>query len=105
MNTFRILSLATAAAAAASVAVPALALPHTREHKILTRVHNQERRITAERREGDLTRTQALALRSQDHAIAHQARADFVADGHHLSKKDEHQLTVEENAQSKAIGK
>jgi hypothetical protein len=77
---------------------------HPRQHEVLAREHNQIRRINQERREGELTRGQARALRAGDRAIASQDHADARANGGYITRKQQAQLNREENAQSAAIG-
>ena len=99
---------------AAALAVPGVASAATKwqnHHPARTainhRLANQQHRITAERREGEITRGQALAMRSDDHAIRAQERADARADGNHghLNHAQVRQLNGELNANSRAIGK
>lgn len=79
---------------------------HPARHEIDARIRHQEHRITQERREGDLTRGQAQALRAQDRAVLQQERADARADGHrgHLNRAQVRTLNQELNANSRAIG-
>ena len=82
-----------------------------RHHPVRThdnaRMHNQQRRITREVREGDLTHAQAHALRRNDRAIRAQMRADARANhnGGHLNRMQARQIRHELNANSGAIGK
>lgn len=80
---------------------------HPARTHINQRLANQNRRITHERREGEITRGQAQALRADDHAIRLQERADARADHNHghLNRAQVRQLNGELNANSKAIGK
>ncbi len=95
-------------AALVSVSTPAMAETwahkHPRQHPVLAREHRQIKRINHERREGELTKGQARAMRASDRAIAHQDRADARAHGGHITKREQHQLNRQENAQSSAIG-
>ncbi|MBU6206259.1 MAG: hypothetical protein KGQ42_01080 [Alphaproteobacteria bacterium] len=70
------------------------------------RMHNQQRRITQQVREGDLTHAQAHALRRNDRAIRAQMRADARANhnGGHLNRMQARQIRHELNANSNAIG-
>lgn len=77
---------------------------HPRQHEVLAREHHQIHRINRERREGELTRGQAHALRQGDRAIAHQERADARAHGGSITRAEQRQLNNQENAQSHAIG-
>lgn len=100
-------------AASAALASPVMASAATRwQHnhparaEINHRLIHQERRITEERREGDITAQQAHALRSEDHSIRLQERADARADDNHghLNRGQITTLNQELNANSKAIG-
>ncbi|WP_295635163.1 hypothetical protein [Novosphingobium sp.] len=79
---------------------------HPARTEINHRIRHQERRITQERREGDLTRGQAQALRAQDRAVLKQERADARADHNrgHLNRAQARTLNQELNANSHAIG-
>lgn len=79
---------------------------HPARHEINGRIRHQEHRITQERREGDLTRGQAQALRAQDRAVLRQERADARADHNrgHLNRAQVRTLNQELNANSRAIG-
>lgn len=92
-----------------SAATPALAGPwvrhHPRQAEVLGRTHHQVARINEERREGDLTGSQARALRAQDRAIAQEDHADARANGGHITKSEQHQLNQQLNAESRVIGR
>ena len=105
--------IATVTLALAGTAMPGVAIAATgwqRHHPAHTeinhRIRHQERRITQERREGDLTRGQARALRAQDRSVLRQERADAHADHYHgnLNRAQAHTLNQELNAESHAIG-
>ena len=78
---------------------------HPARTHINHRLANQNRRISAGVRDGQLTRGQAHALRSDDHAIRAQERADARADHNHghLTRAQAKTLNREENANSAAI--
>ena len=80
---------------------------HPARTEINERIHNQNKRITQERREGDLTKGQAQALRAQDRSVLQQERADAKANGNHghLTHDQVKTLNTELNANSGAIGK
>ena len=71
------------------------------------RLAYQNRRITQERREGDITRGQAHALRADDHAVRRQERAYARVDHNHghLNRGQVRQLNGELNGNSGAIGR
>ena len=100
--------------ASGAIAVPSAASARTgwqRHHPARTeinqRIRHQDRRIRAERLEGDLTRGQAQALRSEDRAVLRQERADARADGNHghLNRAQIRNLNAELKVNSRAIGK
>jgi hypothetical protein len=63
----------------------------------------QNHRITQGVRDGQLTHAQAHALRSDDHAIRAEERADSSVNGSHLTRADQRQIQAQENANSRAI--
>lgn len=78
---------------------------HPRRDQVLDRVERQDRRIHDERREGDITKEQARALRLSDRSIRLQHRADARANDGHITRAEQRTLNQELNANSKAIGK
>ncbi|MBV1687735.1 hypothetical protein KRR38_08620 [Novosphingobium sp. G106] len=107
------LKFLTCLLAASALTLPGLASAATRwqrHHPARTEINHrlvhQERRITQERREGDITGAQAHALRAEDHSIRLQERADAAADGNHghLDRSQVRSLNQELNANSRAIG-
>lgn len=105
-------TLALIGATVTLVSSPALALNkwqrnHPARTEINNRLHNQNRRITQERREGDITGAQAHALRADDRSIRAQERADARANGNHghLNGAQVKSLNQESNANSGAVGK
>ncbi len=95
--------LATVAGLPAAASATAWGAHHPRQSEVLGRVHRQDRRITQERREGEITGAQAHALRADDHAIAMQDHADSRANGGYITKGEQHTLNKELNANSQAI--
>ena len=111
--TFTKTLIATLTLALAGTALPGIANADTAWQKhhpareaINHRIRNQDRRITQERREGDLTRGQAQALRAQDRAALRTERADARANHNrgHLNRAQARTLNQELNANSRAIG-
>lgn len=78
---------------------------HPRRDQVNDRLHTQMRRIGAERREGDLSRSQAVALRRTDRSIRAQEWADAGQHHGHLTKAEQRQLDGELNGTSRAIGR
>ena len=103
----RTLILTVAAAAAALTATAADAgrwqAHHPRRVEVNRRLENQNDRIAAGRRDGQLTAGQAHALRSDDRAIRGEERTMAANDGGHITKADQRALNQQENANSRAI--
>ena len=103
----RILSLSIATAAIALTATAANAGPwaahHPRRVEVNRRLENQNDRINAGVRDGQLTRGQAHALRSDDRAIRAEERTMARNDGGHITRADDRALNQQENANSRAI--
>lgn len=78
---------------------------HPRREQVNNRLARQNHRITAERKEGDITGAQAHAMRATDRSIRAQERAYAVGHGGHISRAEQHALNRELNANSGAIGK
>jgi len=77
---------------------------HPRRDQVMDRTQRQNHRITHQVREGDLTHTQAHALRQSDHAVATLQRADAAANGGYITKTQQKSLNQELNANSQQIG-
>ncbi|MDE2278319.1 MAG: hypothetical protein KGK04_01910 [Xanthomonadaceae bacterium] len=77
---------------------------HPRRDQVVDRTQRQNRRITNQVREGELTHAQAHALRASDHSVAQQQRADAKANGGYITKTQQKALNQELNANSKQIG-
>ncbi len=70
------------------------------------RIAHQNRRITQEVREGEMTHAQAHALRVDDHKIRQEERDMGSQDkGGHLTGADQHALTQQLNENSHNIGR
>jgi len=77
---------------------------HPRRDEVVDRLHNQNARITQERREGELTYGQAHRLRSEDRTIFRQEQFDARLNGGHITRGEQHALNQEENVVSHQIG-
>lgn len=78
---------------------------HPRRDQVNDRLANQNRRITDEVKEGDMTKAQARKLRKKDRQIR-QAERDMAArNGGHITKSEQKALNQQENQVSKQIGK
>lgn len=91
--------------AGAASAGPNWAKHHPRRAEVNARLANQNRRINAERREGDLTKAQAADLHAEDRGIRAQEHFDASRDGGHITKAEQNQLNQELNATSGQIGR
>jgi hypothetical protein len=80
-------------------------LRHPRQDQVLDRAHRQKLRITQERREGDITTSQARALKAQDNAVIASDRADAKANGGYITKSEQKALNVSENGINRQIPK
>ncbi len=106
-KTVKIIFAATTAALLASSAMADTKWQrhHPRREQVNQRLANQNRRIHQERKEGEITGAQARALHANDRSIRAQERADARAHGGHITKREQHQINRELNANSGAIGK
>ncbi len=78
---------------------------HPRVAEVNDRLKHQNERITAERKSGEITKTQAQSLRANDKAINAEKKAMKAQDGGHLTKTDQKALNQQLNQNSQAIGK
>jgi len=78
---------------------------HPRRTEVNMRLAHQERRITEERRDGDLTRRQARDLRAEDRGIRNEERFDASHDRGHITKGEQRSLNRQENGLSRQIGR
>jgi len=103
-------TLALIAAAAASLSASALAetqwqKSHPRRAEVNSRLNNQDKRIHNEVKEGEISKSQARALHSEDHQIRGEERAMASQNGGHISKSEQTVLNQQENSVSRQIGK
>ena len=78
---------------------------HPRRDEVIDRLHNQSLRIRDERREGELTASQAHYLHREDRAIFRQEQFDAHLNGGHISRAEQRALNQEENGVSGQIGR
>jgi hypothetical protein len=90
------------AAGAASAETP-WETHHPRQDQVLDRVHNQERRIAEERREGELSRWQAHRMWAHDRFIARQDHRFARINGGYITRGEQHYLNREENGVGRHI--
>ena len=77
---------------------------HPRREQVNNRLANQNRRIHNEVREGDLTKSQAAQLHTQDHQIRQEERLMASQNGGHITKLEQATLNQQENRVSSEIG-
>ena len=78
---------------------------HPRREQVNNRLAHQSKRINTERREGEITKTQAQKLHAEDHAIRQEERTMASTNGGHITKAEQRALNPPENQVSKQIGK
>lgn len=81
--------------------------PWQRHHEWRThdnaRIANQNRRINAGVRDGQLSRNQARALRTDDRAIRAEERSDAAVNGTHLTGQEQGTINAQLNGNSRSI--
>jgi hypothetical protein len=78
---------------------------HPRREQVNNRLANQDKRIKTEVKQGELSKSQAAALRKEDHQIRTEERLMASQNGGHITKQEQKALNQQENAVSKQIGK
>jgi len=78
---------------------------HPRRDQVNDRLHNQDRRINREYREGEISRGQARALYREDRQVRREERTMASLDGGHITRADQRALNQQENAISHQIGR
>lgn len=78
---------------------------HPRRAEVNGRLANQNHRINNEVKDGQINKTQAKQLHSEDHAIRSEERTMASTDGGHITKTEQHALNQQENQVSQQIGK
>jgi hypothetical protein len=102
------LKLATLLATLSLAATPAMANPwwnatHPRRAEVNGRLNNQNARINAGVRDGQLSHGQAAQLHREDHAIRQEERGMAAEHGGHITAHDQRVLNRQENAVSNQI--
>lgn len=105
MKAYRNGILLVGLAAMLGSAAPAFARfgAHPRRTEVNGRLYNQERRINAGVRDGQLTHQEAHQLRSDDRGIYREEHQMAQLDGGHITRADQKSLNQQENATSKDI--
>ena len=97
-----ILSLAGMAGAAS--AETRWEMHHPRQDQVLDRTANLQRRITVDRREGELTTYQAHRLRVADRHVAREDHRFARINGGYITKGQQRFMNRQENRLSKHVG-
>jgi hypothetical protein len=99
-----LMSLGLAFGAASTASAATWRHNHPRRAEVNARLVHQDRRINRERREGEITRTQARYLHTEDRGIRANERFDASRDGSHITRAEDRNLNHQENAVSQQIG-
>jgi len=78
---------------------------HPRRDQVNDRLANQNKRIHQERKEGEISKTQAARLHKEDRQIRGEERAMASQNGGHITKQEQRTLNQQENAVSRQIGR
>ena len=78
---------------------------HPRRAQVNERLENQNHRITNEVKSGEITKSQAQALRQNDKNIRQEERDMASQNGGHITKSEQNVLNQQLNQNSTAIGK
>jgi hypothetical protein len=78
---------------------------HGRRVEVNHRLANQNRRITREVRDGQISHRQAHDLRAEDRGIRGQERFYASRHGGHITRAEQRHLNREENGVSRQIGR
>ena len=108
MKKIVIASLATLSIAfltASSASAMGWRASHPRRAEVNARLNHQDHRINVERREGEITRTQAHELHAEDRGIRADERFDASQNGGHITRSEQRSLNSQENGVSRQIGR
>ena len=78
---------------------------HPRRDQVNDRLHNQDRRINREYREGEISRGQARAFHREDRQVRREERTMASLNGGHITRSEQRVLNQQENAISRQIGR
>ena len=99
------LALSVAALTASSASALGWRANHPRRAEVNARLSHQDHRINVERRDGQITASQAHDLHAEDHGIRSEERFDASNDGSHITRSEDRSLNAQENAVSGQIGR
>ncbi len=91
--------------AGSAMAVTQWKKDHPRRAEVNKRLNNQDRRINKERKDGEISKSQAQALHKEDRQIRKEERSMAAQNGGHITKQEQRTLNQQENAVSRQIGK
>ena len=100
-----LLALSLAGLGTSSASAMGWRASHPRRAEVNARLNHQDHRINVERREGDITASQAHDLHAQDRGIRAQERFDASQNGGHITRSEQGSLNQQENAVSQQIGR
>ena len=100
-----LLGLSMAALAVNSASASGWRASHPRRAEVNARLNHQDHRINTERREGEITTSQAHDLHAEDRGIRAQERFDASNNGGHITRAEDRSLNAQENAVSGQIGR
>jgi hypothetical protein len=109
MNAPKIVTTALAGLFAAGLASAAMAetqwdKDHPRRDQVNDRLHNQDKRIHHEVKEGDMSKAKAAKLHREDRAIRKEERRMAARHDGHITKSEQARLNRQENRVSTQIG-
>jgi hypothetical protein len=113
-NAFKLAAVTLAVGLMGAAASSAMASPtpattwqkdHPRRVQVNSRLNNQNSRIHAGVKDGDLTKAQAGALHKDDRQIRTEERLMASQNGTHITTQEQKTLNRQENTVSKEIGK
>ena len=100
-----LLVLSMAGLGASSASALGWRATHPRRAEVNGRLNRQDHRINVERREGEITPSQAHDLHAQDRSIRTQERVDASQNGGHITRSQQQSLNSQENTVSREIGR
>jgi len=98
-------SLVAAGATAAYAGDDAWQKHHPRRAEVNGRLANQDRRIHHEVKEGELSKSQAAQLHSEDRGIRREERTMARQNDGHITRQEQAVLNKQENSVSRQIGR
>jgi len=78
---------------------------HPRRTQVNKRLKNQNHRINAKVKNGEMSKAEASKLHQQDRNIRHEERYMAKQNGGHITKQEQRTLNQQENQVSREIGK